>query len=36
LPFDTSDAPQAAAAAGPPVDPIDEALAALNPPRKYY
>ena len=25
-----------AAAAGPPVDPIDEALAALKPPRKYY
>jgi pimeloyl-ACP methyl ester carboxylesterase len=36
LPFNTSDMPQANAAKGAPVDAIDEELAALNPPRKYY
>jgi pimeloyl-ACP methyl ester carboxylesterase len=36
LPFNTSDTPQASAVAGARVDPIDEELAALNPPRKYY
>jgi pimeloyl-ACP methyl ester carboxylesterase len=36
LPFNTSDMPQVNAIAGAPVDPIDEGLAALNPPRKYY
>jgi pimeloyl-ACP methyl ester carboxylesterase len=36
LPFNTSDVPQVDAAKAAPVDPIDEALAALNPPRKYY
>jgi pimeloyl-ACP methyl ester carboxylesterase len=36
LPFNTSEKPQTDAVAGAPVDPIDEGLAALNPPRKYY
>jgi pimeloyl-ACP methyl ester carboxylesterase len=36
LPFDTSEMPQANPTAGAPVDLIDEELAALNPPRKYY
>ena len=36
LPFNTADTPQADAAAGAPIDHIDEDLAALNPPRKYY
>jgi pimeloyl-ACP methyl ester carboxylesterase len=36
LPFNTSELPQADAAKGAPIDPIDEELAALNPSRKYY
>jgi len=36
LPFNTSEMPQVDAAKAVPVDPIDEELAALNPPRKYY
>jgi pimeloyl-ACP methyl ester carboxylesterase len=36
LPFNTSEVPHAEAATAARVDPIDEALAALNPPRKYY
>jgi pimeloyl-ACP methyl ester carboxylesterase len=36
LPFNTSDLPQADAAKGAQIDAIDEDLAALNPPRKYY
>jgi pimeloyl-ACP methyl ester carboxylesterase len=36
LPFDTADAPPAAAAANASADRIYEELAALNPPRKHY
>ena len=36
LPFNTSELSQADVAKGARVDPIDEELAALNPPRKYY